>query len=360
MQLRLLGELRLLEEIRRRFNVPAQKGDSGIIIGIGDDAAAIAPPVEKIGKVLVTTDLMHEGVHFDLSYTAPFHLGFKLVSVNVSDIMAMGGTPRFLLLTASLKGDTDETFFWEFYEGVSRALQEYGLALIGGDLSSARNDMVFSATVLGSVGKPITRGGAVPGDKIYVTSATGDAACGLGVLKRLVPESKEAVKMWKNFADPLPDMTLAHGEGFVKLDGNRIRPLLARHLMPVAREVRELLPYITSMIDVSDGLFMDLCRICDESRVGARVYLEKIPISDSMRFAAGTMGSSPLEFAVSGGEDYELLFTISPEAAEKLDSMHPFRIGEITDKERVTVDNLGREATLKTEGYQHFGTAGQA
>jgi len=357
MQLRLIGELRLLEEIRRRFSVPAQQGDSGIIIGIGDDAAAIAAPVEKIEKVLVTTDLMHEGVHFDLSYTAPFHLGFKLVSVNVSDITAMGGTPRYLLLTASLKEDTDETFFREFYDGVSRALQQYGLALVGGDLSSARNDMVFSATVLGSASKLITRGGAVRGDKIYVTSATGDAACGLEMLKRLAPESKEAVKLWKNFADPLPDLMLAHGDGFVKLDGNKIKQLLARHLMPVAREVREFLPYITSMIDVSDGLFIDLCRICDESHVGARVYLEKIPISESMRFAAGRIGSSPLEFAASGGEDYELLFTISPAAAGKLDCLRAFCIGEITDKERVTVDNSGREAALKTEGYQHFGIA---
>jgi len=357
MQLRLIGELRLLEEIRRRFNVPVQEGDSGIIIGIGDDAAAIAPPVEKNEKLLVTTDLMHEGVHFDLSYTAPFHLGFKLVSVNVSDIMAMGGTPRYLLLTASLKDDTDETFFWGFYEGVSHALKQYGLALLGGDLSSARHDMVFSATVLGAAGRLITRGGAVPGDRIYVTSATGDAACGFEVLKRLAPESKEAVKLWKNFADPLPDMMLTHGEAFVKLDGSKISTLLARHLMPVAREVRELLPYITSMIDISDGLFIDLCRICDESHVGARVYLEKIPISESMRFAAGLMGLSSLEFAVSGGEDYELLFTLSPEAAEKVDCIHAFCIGEITDKERVTVDNSGREAALKAGGYQHFGIA---
>ena len=357
MKLRLIGELRLLEEIRRRFSVPVQKADSGVIIGIGDDAAAIALPVEKNEKLLVTTDLMHEGVHFDLSYTAPYHLGFKLVSVNVSDIMAMGGIPRYLLLNASLKEDTDETFFWEFYEGISCALRQYGVALIGGDLSSARNDMVFSATVLGYANKPVTRGGAVAGDRIYVTSATGDAACGLDLLKRLSPESKEAVKLWKHFADPLPDMMLTHGEGLVKLDGNKIRPLLARHLMPVARELHELLPYVTSMVDVSDGLFTDLCRICDESHVGARVYLEKIPISESMRFAAGCIGSSPLEFAASGGEDYELLFTISPEAAEKLDCIHAYCIGEITEKERVAVDKSGREAALKAEGYQHFGIA---
>ncbi|MBF0505526.1 MAG: thiamine-phosphate kinase [Nitrospirae bacterium] len=355
MQLRQIGELKLLEEIRRRFNVPAQQGDSGIIIGIGDDAAAIAPPKEK---VLVTADMMHEGVHFDLSYTAPFHLGFKLVSVNVSDIMAMGGTPRYLFLTLSMKGDTDETFLREFYDGIAFASGRYGVALLGGDLSAARNDMVLSATVIGTAGKIVTRTGAAPGDGIYVTSATGDAACGLELLKRLAPESREAVKQWKKDADALPDMVMTYGEGFVKLDGSRIKPLLARHLMPVARDVRELLPCITSMIDISDGLFMDLCRICDESRVGARVYLERIPVSESARFAAAKMGLSPLELAASGGEDYELLFTVPPEAAAMPGLVHAFCIGEITAKERVAVDRSGRESALKTEGYQHFGITG--
>ncbi len=354
MQLRSIGELRLLEEIRRRFNTQARKGDSGIIVGIGDDAAAFAP---LAGKMLVTTDLMHEGVDFDLTYTAPFHIGFKLVSVNVSDIMAMGGAPGYLLLAMSMKGDADETFFREFCDGVEDALQLYGMALIGGDLSSARNDMVFSATVIGSGGKLITRGGAAAGDRIYVTSVTGDAACGLELLKRLAPESREAVKLWKNHAEPLPDLILNNGTGFVKLDSGKITPLLLRHLMPAAREVRELLPYITSMIDISDGLFIDLCRICDESGAGARIYLEKIPISDNMRFAADLMGLSPAELAASGGEDYELLFTIPAEAAETLGCIQAFCIGEITEKERVTIDCSGREAVLKTEGYQHFGTA---
>jgi thiamine-monophosphate kinase len=354
MQLRLIGELRLLEHIRKRFNPPAQEGDRGVIIGIGDDAAVFAPPP---GKMLVTTDLMHEGIDFDLSYTAPFHIGFKLVSVNVSDIMAMGGTPGYLLLTMSMKGDVEEAFFQEFCDGVAVALQLYGITLIGGDLSSARNDMVFSATVIGIGDKLITRGGAAAGDRIYVTSSTGDAACGLELLKRLAPESREAVKLWKNYDEPLPDLMLANGAGFMRLESDSIKPLLARHLMPAARDVRELLPYITSMIDISDGLFIDLCRICDESGTGARVYLEKIPISDSMRLAAKRIGLSPPELAASGGEDYELLFTMSAEAAETLGSIHAFCIGEITEKERVTVDCTGMEAVLKTEGYQHFGTA---
>lgn len=352
MQLRLIGELSLLEEIRKRFNSSARRGD--IIVGIGDDAAVIAPSEEKM---LVTADMMHEGVHFDLGYTAPFHLGFKLVSVNVSDIMAMGGTPRYLFLTVSMKGDTDETFFHEFYDGIADACGRYGVALLGGDLSSARNDMVVSATVIGTGSKVVTRGGAAPGDRIYVTSATGDAACGLELLKKLAPESREAVRQWKKDTDVLPDMTLISGGRPEKLAGSMIRPLFARHLMPVARDMRELLPHITSMIDISDGLFIDLSRICDESGVGARVYLEKIPLSEELRFASDFTGLPALTLATSGGEDYELLFTAPPEASEAVAASRAFCVGEITVKERVTVDRSGKEAALKTEGYQHFGIA---
>ncbi|MBF0557209.1 MAG: thiamine-phosphate kinase [Nitrospirae bacterium] len=353
MQLGMIGELRLLEEIRRRFSDPSQKRDRGIIVGIGDDAAAFTPPLETM---LVTTDMMHEGVDFDLSYTSPFHLGFKLVSVNVSDIAAMGGRSSFLFLTMSMKGDTDEIFFTKFCDGVARALQQYGMALIGGDLSSARNDMVFSATVIGNTGKPVLRSGASAGDGVYVTYVTGDAACGLELLKRMAPESREAVKKWLDYEVPLPDLILTDGSGFSKIDGNRVKPLLARHLMPAARDVRDLLPHITSMIDVSDGLFMDLCRICDESGTGAKVYLDKVPMSDSMKFASDRIGLSSLELAVSGGEDYELLFTMPPDVAERLDVGHAC-IGEITEKERITIDKSGRKAALKAEGYQHFGPA---
>jgi thiamine-monophosphate kinase len=351
MQLRQIGELRLLEEIRRRFSVPAQKGASGVVVGIGDDAAAaIVPPGEK---VLVTTDMMHEGVHFDLSYTAPFHLGFKLVSVNVSDIAAMGGTPRYLFLTVSMKGDTDETFFQEFYQGIELALQRYGLILLGGDLSGARNDMVVSATLLGTAEKIVTRGGASAGDKIYVTYPTGDAGCGLELLRKLTPSSKDMVrKIHEKGVAPL--LTFS-GSPALQIEWEMAEPLIMRHLMPVARDVRTVLPYITAMIDVSDGLFMDLWRLCDESKVGARIYLEKVPISQNMRVAAESMGLSPLGFATSGGEDYELLFTV-PARAVAPDSINALCIGEITDKERIVVDDSGKETALKIEGYQHFGT----
>lgn len=352
MQLGMIGELRLLEEIRRRFSDPAQKGDSRIIVGIGDDAAAFTPPPETM---LVTTDLMHEGIDFDLSYAPPFHLGFKLVSVNVSDIMAMGGKAAFLFLSMSMKGDTGEFFFHEFCDGVERALRQYDMALLGGDLSSARNDMVFSATVIGSGTRIITRGGAVPGDRIYVTSTLGEAACGLELLKRLAPESREMLRNALKYGGT-PELRFTDAMA-AEIDWKRAEPLIMRHLMPVARNMRELLPHITSMIDISDGLFMDLCRICDESGTGARVYLERIPMSGDMKFAAGSIGLSPLELALSGGEDYELLFTMAPAAAEGLHDIPAFCIGEITENERVTIDESGSKAVLKAEGYRHFGAA---
>jgi len=355
MQLRQAGELKLLEEIRRRFNLPSRQADKGVIIGIGDDAAAIAPTGENL---LVTADLMHEGVHFDLDYTSPFHLGFKLVSVNVSDIMAMGGVPRYLFLTLSMKADTEVAFFTEFYDGIETALGRYGIELLGGDLSAARNDMVFSATVVGACGRLITRRGAAPGDRIYVTSATGDAACGLELLRRLTPESRAAVK--KSLGpgrEGTPACLRLAGRDDITIDWKTAEPLLLRHLMPVARDMNALSSRITSMIDVSDGLSIDLCRICDESGVGARVYLDKIPVSESMRVTAGTLGLPHIELAIAGGEDYELLFTVPRDFAEAPELENVFYIGEITNKERIIVDSAGREAALKTEGYRHFGIA---
>ena len=202
------------------------------------------------GKMLVTTDMMHEGIDFDLSYTSPFHLGFKLVSVNVSDIMAMGGRAAFLLLVMSMRADTEESFFREFCDGVAGALQHYGMALIGGDLSSARNDMVFSATVIGTGGsRLITRGGAAPGDRIYVTSVTGDAACGLELLKRLAPESKEMVRNVLRYGGTTPILRFSDSPS-LEIEWKTAESLIMRHLMPVARDVHELVPYITSMIDV--------------------------------------------------------------------------------------------------------------
>jgi thiamine-monophosphate kinase len=351
MQLRQIGELRLLEEVRKRFS----SIDSSIIVGIGDDAAVIAPQKEKI---LVTTDMMNEGIHFDLSFTSPFHLGFKLVSVNVSDIFAMGGKPKYLFLNIAMKKDEDENTFWKIYEGIFSAMNIYGVSLAGGDLCAAKNDMVLSATIIGAGDKIITRGGASVGDKIYVTGTVGDSACGLALLQRLTMESRDRVRCLE-FKTSQP-LNLSTSQ---VINWDIAEPLITRHLMPVARNSSNFVNYATSMIDISDGLFIDLCRICDESNMGARVYLDKIPISDKMKKAAEIIGLDPLHLATSGGEDYELLFTAPSEMqipnpklkTQNSELLKVTCIGEIIEKDRVIVDVTGREFSMKAEGYHHFG-----
>ncbi len=360
MKLHQIGELELLREVRKRFSSYSKINGSSIMVGIGDDAAVIAPQ----GKILVTTDMMNEGIHFDLSFTSTFHLGFKLVSVNVSDIFAMGGKPKYLFLNISMKKDTDEEIFWKMYEGISGAMDIYGVSLVGGDLCAAENDMVLSATIIGAGDKIIKRGGASAGDKIYVTGTLGNSACGLEILKRLSDESREVVKNLEYRSSSHKNIgVLEYWSNELKntIDWDIAEPLLRRHLMPVARDSAEVANYASSMIDISDGLFIDLCRICDESNVGARVYLDKIPMSDEMKKTAEIMKLDPIHLATSGGEDYELLFT-APSSDVRVQSseleVNVTCIGEIIGKDRVVIDKSGKEFVLKTEGYQHFGTSG--
>ena len=327
------GELKLLKEVRERFRLDPE--EKGVIVGIGDDAAVIAPHHKKI---IVTTDMMNEGVHFDLDYTSPFHLGFKLVSVNVSDIMAMGGVARYLFLDLAFTRDADDDFFRQIYDGIEHALSLYEVQLLGGDLCSARSDTVLSATVIGDGDKIITRAGASAGDKIYITSSTGDSACGLEILRRLDDKGKEKIneKLQGRIDNtPLCLMNLEANEPgsecerecpiVLKVGWKIAEPLLRRHLMPVARDSRDIVPYASSMLDVSDGLFIDLCRICDESGTGAVVCRDKIPLSTEIKEASALLGLEPFHYAVSGGEDYELLFTSRDFPLDEYNSCHDIK-----------------------------------
>jgi thiamine-monophosphate kinase len=346
MKISRIGELSLLEHIRRTFGRKAKD----IIAGIGDDAAVVNPS----GKhTLLTTDMMAEGVHFDLSFVTAYQLGFKLISVNVSDICAMAGKPSFVLIAIAVCNNTRTEFINDFFQGVGAALKLYKIALIGGDVSSAVNDIVLSATVIGYAENFVLRSGARPGDRLYVTGPLGDSACGLALLKQL--GSTVPLQVNRSFSD------LKHSPGVVRhrrlrsylsrqgLSWKTTEPLFRRHLMPEARMPKQWCRSATAMIDISDGLLIDLSRLCNESRVGARLYEEKIPISVELKKAASRLGLSPLTMALSGGEDYELLFTAPRER-----KVRAICIGDITESKRIIVDRAGKERPFSAAGYQHF------
>lgn len=326
MRLREIGELPLLERIRARFSVKS----GSVLAGMGDDAAILKGDSRKL---LATTDMMVEGVHFDLGFTTPYQAGFKLVSANVSDIYAMGGKPRFALLALAAPEDTEESFVDGLLDGMEEAFGLHGVALVGGDLSATKGKITLSLTVLGYAERPLKRSGAKPGDAIYVTGSLGESACGLMLLKLI----NRPVDLERPLEGPLKWEVM--------------EPLLRRHLMPEARKPGSFVKLATSMIDLSDGLFIDLRRLCAESGVGARLYAEKIPVSGAVRTVAGSLGLDPLEFAAGGGEDYELLFTAPPGG-----KVRAARIGEVTrSRGLMLVSPDGEARAVEPSGYRHFG-----
>jgi len=316
------GELLIVEEIRRKF-----PSNSRIKVGIGDDAAVFAPK----SNLALTTDMMMEGVHFDLSYISPFQLGFKLISVNVSDIYAMGGKPLFALLSMALRADMEYIFFKKFMEGIKEASELYKISLIGGDISSTVSSLALCATLIGEVKNPIKRSGAKIGDNIYITGELGLSSAGLELLKKI----KRPIDLEKPINKPL------------KWD--IMKPLLRSHLMPIAVEPSGLRD-VNSMIDISDGLLIDLSRLCKESNLGAIIYEELIPLSPALRKTADYLGKDPLEFALSGGEDYELLFT------SKKTQKNAIKIGTITKNGLYIIGKDGKKRPIKARGYEHFET----
>jgi len=344
MKLSEIGELSLLKIIRRRFTVKSKD----VIVGIGDDTAVIKPSGNNL---LATTDMMVEGIHFDLNLMTPYQLGFKLVSVNVSDIYAMGGRPQYLLLDIALNKKTEQSIVNRFFDGIRCAMKLYGVSLIGGDISSSRKDMVIAATLIGDAKKHIRRSGAKPGDRIYVTGNLGDSACGLEILKKVVSCQLSVVSKKLNAEDYL----IIGKFKKMGLTWDTIYPMIKRHLMPIARNPKNFIRYATSMIDLSDGLFIDLSRLCDESRVGAKIFMERIPVSSRMRTASSLLGLDAMKLACSGGEDYELLFTAP--AGKRINAIY---IGDIVKSGRKIIDKNGREKKFSPSGYQHFASSGSA
>jgi len=310
----------------------------GVEVGVGDDAAVV-----ELGKhpLVLTTDLLVEGVHFDRALSSPHDLGYKALSVNVSDVAAMGGSPRVALVGLAVRAPLEGAFVMELYGGLLEAGEEYAVSVVGGDTSRGEG-VVISVTVVGEVakGQAVLRSGASAGDRLVVTGTLGGAAGGLRVAR----------------AGP----SGAHGA----LGTAWARVLLERHARPVARvgEGQTLAQAgATAMIDVSDGLALDLSRLCAESGVGARVAEGSVPVEPALLEGASVVGVDPLELALSGGEDYELLATIAPEAVEGTARKLVERfgtpltdIGEVTEEGLRIVDPDGRERELEPRGWDHF------
>jgi len=310
MRLSKIGEFGLIKRIRNSCKVFSPD----ILKGIGDDAAVVRSAAKK---VFITSDMMLEGVHFDLSFTTFYQLGYKVMAVNISDIFAMGGSPKYFLLSLGIPRDYDSESIDELYSGLMNAARRFGIAIIGGDTCTSMHGLVASGTLLGEADRVIYRSGAKIGDGIFVTDTLGDSAMGLMLLK-----SQE-----------------------LKVKGQKLK---RRHLMPDPKPLKNT-EGITAMIDISDGLLIDLSHICDESKTGAIIYKNKIPISRELRKISQLLGRDPLEFALRGGEDYVLLFTAP--ADFKTDAV---RIGEIIKKGRFIINEKGEKTPFKAEGYEHF------
>ena len=293
-----LGEFGLISHLTK--NIELHNASS--IVGVGDDAAVI----DHFGKqTVITTDMLVEGIHFDLMYTPLKHLGYKSVVVNLSDIYAMNAEPTQITLSIAFSNRFSVEALDEFYEGVYAACSKYGVDLIGGDTCSSQKGFIISVTAIGEV-KPdkfVKRSTARNGDLLCCSGDLGAAYVGLLFLER-------EKKIYLESPQVQPDL---EGESYVI--GRLLKPEARRDIVEFL-EQQEILP--GAMIDISDGLSSDLLHICQQSRLGCVLYEEKIPIAEEMRQAAFKFEIDPTACALSGGEDYELLFTISQSDYQKL------------------------------------------
>ncbi|MGW8272657.1 MAG: thiamine-phosphate kinase [Thermodesulfovibrionales bacterium] len=325
-----VGELALIAKLRALF----EADDSRVVVPIGDDAAVIACGG---ANVAVTTDLMAEHVHFDYRYTTFYQVGFKLISANVSDLFAMGSTPAYAFLDIAVKKDRQEDDIDEFLRGVKEACELFSLKVLGGDLSASIGNDFYAATLIGHVQRPVTRSGALEGDRIFITGPTGESAAGLDVLKRLM----QRIDFRGKPGPVLPELT------DLKLAA------VHRHLLPVPRSPVGVLDRANAMIDISDGLLIDLWRMCTASGRGAVIYEDRVPVSDAVRSIASELGRDPWSYVFGGGEDYELIIS---SAADRIEGC--FCIGEITDNGFFIVDTKGRRRPCVAQGYEHFADKG--
>lgn len=333
-----LGEFGLIDRLTKNVD---QKVDS-TEFGIGDDAAVIT--VSDNTSLLVSTDMLIEGIHFNLMYMPLKHLGYKAVAVNVSDICAMNGVAEQITVSIAVSSRFPIEALEELYDGINTACQMYNVDLIGGDTTTSLTGLTISITAIGRAKKKEIsyRSGANEFDLLVVTGDLGAAFVGLQVLER----EKEVFKANPNIQ---PD-----------LDGHDY--IMERQLKPearidVIRFLKELNVVPSAMIDISDGLASEIMHLCKASNVGCRVYDEKLPIDGKTSMTAIEFNLDPVTCALNGGEDYELLFTVKQDDFDKIKgNPHMTVIGHVTDQTdgMYYVDKNGAVIELRAQGWDHF------
>jgi thiamine-monophosphate kinase len=329
MELRGIGEFGLIHRIRKWIN----SSDPALIQGIGDDVAVIEMGTKVL---LVTTDILIEGIHFDLSWTNPYPLGRKSLAVNLSDIASMGGIPKYYLISIGLPKNLSISFISSFYRGLKQEAKRFQVQLIGGD-TSLSHKIIINICLLGEGEKRnlLFRKGAKVGDDLFVSGKLGDAALGLKILQKK-SKTKGSEGLVKKHLSPCPRVELAQA--------------IAKDHMA------------TAMIDVSDGLLIDTSHLLEESGVGALIWEDRIPLSRLYRKWVRSFSKDPFRFALSGGEDYELLFTASSNMREEITSLArslkiPItRIGEILPKKEGLhiIRKDGKDYSPTHLGFEHF------
>ena len=332
-----LGEFGLIDHLTKNFEIQ----NASTVLSIGDDAAVI----DHFGKqTVVTTDMLLEGVHFDLMYTPLKHLGYKSVVVNLSDIYAMNATPTQITIAIGFSNRFSVEALEEFYEGVQIACEKYGVDLIGGDTCSSQKGLVISVTAIGEVApdKFIKRSTAESGDLICVSGDLGAAFLGLTLMER---------------------------EKKIFLENPQVQPnlenedyIVGRLLKPDARkDIIELLEQMdvkpTAMMDISDGLSSEVLHICKQSELGCRIYEDKIPLNEATKAAAFKFGLDATVCALNGGEDYELIFTMKQADYDKITMQEEISvIGYMCDREEGTklITKGGNTHDITAQGWNAF------
>ncbi len=325
--------------IRHINGLAGSTANRQVIKGIGDDCAVLRK--DDRSCFLVTTDTLVSGVHFDLAWHPPFLLGRKAGAVNLSDIAAMGGQPRFAFLNLALPGSAP-AWLDDFLAGFQQVLQEHDTHLVGGDTVKSPTDFSITVTIIGEAAESVVcyRSGAADGDLIFVSGCLGDAAAGLALCRS--GNSGHDPGHWhqllKAHLDPLPQVQLG-------------KILAASGL-------------VHAMMDISDGLATDLAHICAESRTGAEIFQKSLPVSEQLRAAAEKFQFPVLDWALKGGEDYHLLFTVPPGNEQGLRTLvrekmgrEVFRIGNIIAGQGVFLADTLNRKEISYQGYDHFTAA---